>query len=121
MGSRDHSIECDVCGESYGGMNAESEEHECDPVSAEMLRLANESIASWTPEFAHDMCTDGGETCDDDRCWWHVGRPALERLAANLAVAAQLCAHAEALTRNVQRWMDGRCELWQPNAEGRGL
>lgn len=29
MGSRDHSIECDVCGESYGGFNG-PDEHECN-------------------------------------------------------------------------------------------
>lgn len=110
MGSRDYSIDCPTCGESYGGMNAESKEHECDPARIarikELLERYEQSdydvIANWPPELVHNLITDGGETCDDDRCWWHVGRPALQRLAANLSHAAQLCASFHAYPVDTQ-------------------
>lgn len=123
MGGRDHSIECDVCGKSYGGMNAVpqpncarcdglgwywdpntdpptdqrysctcDQEHECDPASAEQFRLAQERIASWTPEFIHALA-NGDDGCDDERCFQcRGGAESLATLAANLATAAALCA-----------------------------
>lgn len=88
---RDHSIECPDCGVSYGGMNAESEEHEC---AAERECNALPTWLDFRGAWIHfecpriDVCGDHCHVCNG------MGTVpfSLRTLLANLAIAGALCA-----------------------------
>lgn len=110
MCERDHSIECDVCGESYGGMNAHPDEgeHECDPASAEQLRLAQ--LLAWADEPDLHAVRWNGHVVLVNR---------LANLAACLATGAGLC---WAFNAGIQRAKAGlattlEASTWRPGCQ----
>lgn len=97
--SRDHSVMCETCGESYGGMNADTEEHACsDMVNVEESPgVYVHRKRQWGECFCHayddSECACGGlwEQRETLRQRDEV-RQRLSTLAANLAATAGLCA-----------------------------
>ena len=86
MGSRDHSIECDVCGLGRGGMN--DLRCDCDDPHARLLL---------------DAMIMEAESMER-----------LDALASNLAIAAALCRAYDGTHRNTRAWEHGDEVLWRP-------
>lgn len=85
---RDHSIECPKCGESYGGMSANDESHECakspcDSCDLLMSRVCILEQTMETLEESHDLAC---EQRNQALAWATEAKAEVERLKGDRSV-----------------------------------
>lgn len=84
------------------GLTDQKYDCDCDAPDSRYPSIAE---LNWSPELVHDMVTEDGHTCYDERCFQHRGLDNIVQLVKNVAVAGMLeKAYQKGLDDGELRW-----------------